>query len=368
MNSYYSTGYFYKNLFEKQIKNGLDIDVFVSVSSEFRRNDFDHGEYTVCSENYNEFDRFIFHLKQNKIYKDVRSKLNIENYSLVHAHSLFSNGYIAYRIKKEYGIPYIVAVRSTDVNLFFKRLIYLRRLGVKILSEASRIILLSKTYENHVIEKYIPENMKKKIRKKISIIPNGIDDFWFDNIADHKKKPEIPNVNILQIGHINKNKNVETTIKAVDLLIDQGYEIKFNVAGKMKNKKIIKKIKFLDYINYLGFNPKEDLVKIFEASDIFILPSVYETFGLVYAEAMSQGLPVIYSRGQGFDGQFENGEVGFSVDCFNSEDIARRVVDILENFELFSQNCINRVTKFKWSIIENQYRQIYKNIENNKAK
>ena len=42
----------------------------------------------------------------------------MNEYSLIHAHSLFSNGYIAMRIKQDYGIPYIVAVRNTDVNTF----------------------------------------------------------------------------------------------------------------------------------------------------------------------------------------------------------------------------------------------------------
>ena len=43
------------------------------------------------------------------------------------------------------------------------------------------------------------------------------------------------------------------------------------------------------------------------------MPSRYETFGLVYGEAMSQGLPIIYSKGQGVDGYFKEGTVGYGV-------------------------------------------------------
>ena len=54
--------------------------------------------------------------------------------------------------------------------------------------------------------------------------------------------------------------------------------------------------------------------------------SIMETFGLVYAEAMSQGLPIIYTKGQGFDEQFDEGKVGYHADCFNIEEIVKRII------------------------------------------
>ena len=80
---------------------------------------------------------------------------------------------------------------------------------------------------------------------------------------------------------------------------------------------------------------------------IFILPSIHETFGLVYAEALSQGLPIIYTRGQGFDGHFEEGEVGYSVDCYDYEEISNKVLEIITKYETISSKAVNGVQKFK---------------------
>jgi glycosyltransferase involved in cell wall biosynthesis len=59
--------------------------------------------------------------------------------------------------------------------------------------------------------------------------------------------------------------------------------------------------------------PKEKLLNNYRNSDIFIMPSYNETFGLVYIEAMSQGLPIIYTQNEGVDGYFKEGSVGYSV-------------------------------------------------------
>ena len=92
------------------------------------------------------------------------------------------------------------------------------------------------------------------------------------------------------------------------------------------------------------------------------MPSITETFGLVYPEAMSQGLPVIYTRGQGFDGQFKEGEVGYSVDAMNIEDIASKVIAIRGDFAEMSKRCINSINKFDWNRITNCYEKIYRSV------
>lgn len=359
INSYYSTSKFYKNIYELQKKNGLDIDVFVPISSNIQLEDFDYGDYTNISRNHGKYDRLIFHLKHYKIYKDVQKKFNVENYSLTHAHSLFSNGYIAMRLKKKYGIPYVVAVRNTDVNVFFKKMIHLRKLGVEILKEAKHIIFLSKSYEKQVLDNYVPKKIEWEIKKKISIIPNGIDNYWFEHLNTSKRQLKKNNLNLLQVGDVNKNKNIETTVKAVEILINKGYKIKLDVVGKIKDQNIYNKVKDLDFINYLGFKPKEELINIYRENDIFVLPSIHETFGLVYAEAMSQGLPVIYTKDQGFDGQFNEGLVGFHVNSINEEDIANKIIEVMQNYTTLSENTINNVFKFNWNSIVKRYNELY---------
>ncbi len=359
INSYYSSSSFYKNLFDKQIENGLDIDVYVPIPTSLDLTGRDLGSYTTISQNHSKYDRYIFHLKHSKIYQDIITKYNIMDYSIMHAHSLFSNGYIALRIKEEFGLPYIVAVRNTDVNVFFKYMIHLRKLGERILENADRVIFLSKPYRDYVIKQYVSLDLEEEVFNKSSIIPNGIDDFWFENKQKEKKDPYKQQLKLLFIGDLDRNKNVLTTSKAIKRLLLKSYDIKFTVVGRIINKDIYHQIKELEFINYISPKPMKELLEIYRGNDIFVMPSIAETFGLVYAEAMSQGLPVIYSKGQGFDGQFEDGVVGYSVNSRNPTEIAEAIAKILENYNDFSSNANKLSAKFNWNDINIQYQDIY---------
>lgn len=359
INSYFSSSPFYKNLFDKQINSRLDIDVFVPVPTSYKPTDIDFGLYSTLSKNHRKYDRLMFHVKHRKIYNDAIKRFQISEYSIVHAHSLFSNGYIALKLKQQFDVPYIVAVRNTDVNVFFKYFVHLRKLGIQILQEADKVIFLSETYRDAVIEKYIPDNLKEKINKKVSIIPNGIDDFWRENLGVTKINYDINNLKLLYVGVIDKNKNITTTVKAIEILQAKGYNIIFTIIGRIKDENIFNRIKDLHFVNYISPRPKEDLIEIYRNNDIFIMPSITETFGLVYAEAMSQGLPVIYSKGQGFDGQYRNGSVGYSVNCFDAPEIATKLILIGEKYSEISANCINQSSRYRWDLIVDEYTDIY---------
>ncbi|TGE34860.1 glycosyltransferase [Desulfosporosinus fructosivorans] len=362
INSYYNGSCFYKNLFDKQQDSGLDISVYVPMAKGTPSSTLNLGEYTTTSPNHGKYDRVLFHIKHRKIYKDIIKKFEMKEFDIVHAHSLFSNGYIALRLKKIYGLRYIVAVRNTDVNTFFKYMIHLRKLGVDILNEAEKVIFLSKPYRDFVIERYVPTKLKKEILNKTEIIPNGIDDFWLKNLGTSRASSGHNNLRLVYAGVINKNKNLKTTVKAIGLLQKKGYDVQFTVIGRIADKSIHQQIISLPFVKYIEPKPKEELIEIYCKEDIFIMPSIKESFGLVYAEAMSQGLPVIYTKGQGFDGQFEEGLVGYHVDCFNAEEIARRIIDIYSDYQGMSERCRVLSDTFDWKSIAPVYFDIYKSI------
>ena len=87
----------------------------------------------------------------------------------------------------------------------------------------------------------------------------------------------------------------------------QGYNVKLYSSWKIEDKKIYKKLKINHLLIILHLYQRKNLIEFIGENDIFVMPSINETFGLVYAEAMSQGLPVIYTKGQGFDKQFNDG-------------------------------------------------------------
>lgn len=172
-------------------------------------------------------------------------------------------------------------------------------------------------------------------------------------------------IRLIYVGSIDKNKNVITTILACKKLLSQGYEVKFTVVGDIKIKIDELNEKFIQHIPY---SSKEEIRKYFEESDIFIMPSRYETFGLVYAEALSQGLPVIYTRGQGFDGQIPDGEVGYSVRYDDVDEIVEKIILIYNNYDSYSSKIKNYIYKFNWENIADDYNRIYEGIVTKKLR
>lgn len=359
INSFFNGSMFYKNLYDQQLNKGLDIEVYVPVPKKAVYSNDNMGDYTTISPNHGKYDRVFFHLKQYKILKDIINKYVISDFTIIHAHSLFSNGYIALKLKEKYNVPYVVAVRNTDLNYFFKKMPHLRKTGIKILKEAKSIITLSESYKKQLIENYIPNNFKEEISSKTVIIPNGISDFWYQNIGTKKTLINKDEIKLLQVGVIDKNKNITTTVEAIEILNNIGYNIRLTLVGKVKDEKIYTLVKDLPYVNYVSPKAKEDLISIYRENDVFIMPSITETFGLVYVEAMSQGLPIIYSRGQGFDNQFNNGDVGYSVDSLNTKEIVEKIINIINNYDEISSRCIELCTKFMWEKVSRKYTKIY---------
>jgi len=85
------------------------------------------------------------------------------------------------------------------------------------------------------------------------------------------------------------------------------------------------------------------------------MASFQETFGMVYLEAMSQAMPIIYTKGQGIDGYFETNVPGFSVDPLSIEDIKEKILKIGENLVLYSNNSLNQIDRFSWNVVVQQY-------------
>lgn len=320
-------------------------------------------ENVLVSECFRKWDRVVFDYKQQKIRKALDSGLDVARYDLIHAYTLFTDGNCARTLSKKYGIPYVVAVRNTDVNSFFKYMVHLRSRGVAIMRDAKYVFFLSEAYRKQVFENYVPKKYHAELMPKTRIMPNGIDDFWIGNPAPAPKSlQDSKKLQLIYAGRIDKNKNIATTQKAMDLLCQRGYDVHLTVVGKPADQAVYEAVKADSRTTCLAAMPKEELIQQYRKSDLFVMPSHTETFGLVYAEAMSQGLPVIYTAGQGFDGHFPEGEVGFSVCDTDPEDVAEKILKVVENYSELSKNAISGAKRFDWDTIASQYAAMYREI------
>jgi len=297
--------------------------------------------------------RIFFILKKHRLLRSFEQKILSFKPDLIHAHTLFSDGVLAYEIYKKYSIPYIIAVRSTDTNSFLKYKRWLKGLGREILNNSERVIFISPSLQSQIVDIY-----GQGIINKSLIISNGIDKVFFkENI-----KPKIisNNPSLLYVGTFIKRKNVLTL---TNFAIMHGYQL--NIVGKKgkQEKKILSKAQTHKNIHYLGsLNNINDLIQVYRNSDIFIMPSYNETFGLVYPEALSQGTPIIYSKGTGIDGIFKEGAVGYGVNPGNSDEWNDAINKIVKNYTELSNACINKSKKFNWDTIGKQYIELYNRI------
>ena len=315
----------------------------------------------IIRECFKDVDRLFFNLKQKKIQASLEKSINVSEFDCIHAYTLFTDGNCAMNLSKKYNIPYVVAIRSTDVNDFFRKMPFLINRGIEIMKNASAIFFLSKSYKDQVLNKYVPNKYRKEFERKTYIIPNGIDDFWISNIPKETKDMHSP-IRLIYVGRIDYNKNIELTQSVVDKLNSKGMSCVLYVVGRPYNKRIYNNLLKDPNIICNEWLPKEELIKFYTQSDIFVMPSHKETFGLVYAEAMSQGLPVIYTRGQGFDKQFEDGMVGYSISDTSPKELEEKIIDIVSNYSELSKNCMEMSKKFEWDKICELYYKIYKKI------
>ena len=339
---------------------GYANDVFVPRLYNEKAKIIPNSNVSVC-ECFANWHKFFFFYKQRRIFRAAQSTCDFDGYDLIHAYTLFTDGNCARMISKKHGIPYVVAVRNTDVNDFFRLMPHLRRRGIRIMLDAKAIFFLSEPYRKQVFEKYIPKKYHAVLMKKSHIIPNGIDDFWFENLPEQENRVGDP-IKLIYAGRIDRNKNIHTTQKAMELLRGRGYHLTLTVVGRVEEQKIYDKIKEDPYTECLTPHPKETLLGLYRRHNLFVMPSFTESFGLVYAEAMSQGLPVIYSQGQGFDNQFPEGFVGYRVDAHNAEALADAIERVVQNFSNIAPNTVAAAKKFNWNEISARYDRIYKTI------
>jgi glycosyltransferase involved in cell wall biosynthesis len=101
------------------------------------------------------------------------------------------------------------------------------------------------------------------------------------------------------------------------------------------------------------------LAAIYRAHDIFVMPSFRETFGVAYIEALSQGLPIVFTRGQGVDGYFEPGTVGEAVNPHDAEALKAAILGLAERLDERRSLCVAAAKAFDWQRIAREYVELY---------
>lgn len=317
------------------------------------------------SKKLKKYHRILFRRKISFLYDSLLNSVDLSEIHISHATTLFSDGALALEIYRNYKIPYIVTVRTTDVQTFGKYRPDLFVLATKILRNASKVIFIAKSLKTSFYNHYFFKLLKKSMLPKSLLINNGIDQFWIDHLNAQK---QIHPSKIIYVGTFLERKNVVSLIQAVLKLKSHYSDLEITIIGKGgKQEEHIKQLakENPSAVTFIGpLNDKNDLLRAYRENHIFAMPSYVETFGLVYVEALTQGLPILYSEKDGIDGTFTI-RVGEAVNPFSANDIALGLEKIITNYTDYEIEQID-FSKFSWRSIAKNYASLYQSIlENN---
>lgn len=366
----------YENLYTQLDKLGVRQTVFVPLNAANHSRvgnqmiDFQtEGSKIIYSTVLKPRHRIFYMSKIKAIVKDLKKSVDLESIDAIHASTLCLDGAVAYMLHKELGLPYMCAIRNTDVNNYYKVFKWRRGFFSKILKAADKIVFISPKYKENFLGEIIPADIRKEIEERVMVIPNGVSNVFLENKSMGHKTFD-GKLNLIFVAAFYKGKGLVETIRAVDLLRKKGYDITLNAIGKglpnrPHDKEYEEQVEVMangkEWVKTQSFKKPDEIIAEMRKANGFVMVSKPETFGLVYVEALSQHLPIIYAKGQGFDGFYPDGYVGYPAEAGNAEDIAGKIEKLIKNYAAIESNveALDLDKDFDWSNIAKKYLSIY---------
>jgi glycosyltransferase involved in cell wall biosynthesis len=271
-------------------------------------------------------------------------------FDLIHAHYLLPDGYLAYLYSKRYNLPYLITIRNADIK-FLKKLNRDTpdfKKAELVIKNAGYILSPNAAYKDF---------FNKLFGIDAVIIPHGIDKDLISGIKAQTERKII----ITTIAQAIRRKQIDWVIEAVRSY--KGKEnILLNIVGEGPLLSELKEVAGGDErIVFRGKLPKTEVVGLLSQSDIFALPSIDETFGMVYLEAAATGNALVGHRNEGVWGVFVDGSD--MLFCSDEKDFEQKLYQLIDNEKLRSklkEGALTRVKTLTWDKVSDQYRNIYR--------
>lgn len=306
--------------------------------------------------------------------RTLKQELKSNKYDIVHIHCLYLfHGAVVAHYCRKYGIPYIVSPHGT-LDPFIYHRHRKRKAFIELLFENKNLNHASALHYTTEEEKVLARPFINHDRS--FVVPNGLymEDYQSEVVAGsfRAKYPETKNKKIiLFFSRLNFKKGLDLLIDAfakvnavkddVHLVItgpdNEGYgQI---VKGWIQDKGL------RDHVTFTGMLTGQDKLEVLKDSDMFVLPSYSENFGIAVIEAMICGLPVIISNKVNIWHELIDHEAGEVVNCDSSE-VAVSMLRLLDNPEYCSRLVENGMrlveSQFQWSKVGESLHNNYKEI------
>lgn len=279
-------------------------------------------------------------------------------FDIIHAHD-----WLAYpagmAAKKISGKPLVIHVHATDFDRsggsVNPRVYAIEREGMEM---ADKIIAVSELTKNIIVEKYdIPS-------EKITVVYNAVEPILDGNGVKYKKGFDEKVVTFL--GRITAQKGPEYFVEAAHLLLKKINKVRFVMAGSgdLMNQMIVRvaELGISDHFHFTGFLKGKDVAHMLQITDVFVMPSVSEPFGIVPLEAMQFNVPVIISNQSGVAEVIKN---AIKIDFWDTLEMADAIYGLLNYSALadyFKNEGKHEVEQLEWVNSAREVTEVYKSL------
>ncbi|HEX9740107.1 MAG TPA: N-acetyl-alpha-D-glucosaminyl L-malate synthase BshA [Ignavibacteriaceae bacterium] len=291
-----------------------------------------------------------------------------EKLDLFHVHYAIPHATSAFLAKEmmrgKIDIKIITTLHGTDITLVGLEPSFLPLVKFSI-EKSDGVTAVSRFLKEKTLTNY-------DIDKEIKVIPNFVDTELFKPNSDCTFRKNVASKGekiLVHTSNFRPVKRVPDTIKIFDI-VQKEIPAKLILIGdgpdRSECERLVRQLNLMEKVKFLG--KQDGLVEILTASDIFLIPSQSESFGLAALEAMACGLPVISSSVGGLPELVAHNECGFIAEIGDIERMAKYAIDLLTNekkYSIFSQNARSRsVNKFDINKVVPLYEEDYNKVLN----
>lgn len=345
-------------------KNGHEVH-FISYALPTRLDKYQEGIYYHAVE-FPHYPLFEFNLYTLSLAGKIIDVIKYEKIDILHVHYAIPHAVSGFLTKQILGnttdVKLVTTLHGTDITLVGLEPTFLPIVSYS-LEQSDAITAVSnylseKTYQNF------------NITKDIEVIPNFIDTSLYQrgDFACYKNQIAPKGERVLcHISNFRPVKRVTDTIKIFKEVLEH-IPSKLILIGDGPDRgeceRLTRELGLTEHVKFLGM--QASFIELLSISDVFLLPSQSESFGLSALEAMSCGVPVVGSNIGGIPEVISHDECGFVAELGDTERMARYVTELLQNskkWNAFSENARKRaVEKFDCSVIVPKYLSLYEKI------
>ena len=290
--------------------------------------------------------------------------VDLHKIDILHVHYAIPHAYAAFMSKqmlKTRGInlPIVTTLHGTDITLVGSHPFYKNAVEFSI-NNSDAVTSVSEDLKKDTLSFF-------NIKKNIEVIPNFVDLEKYKHVHENCDRSVLADDDEKIITHISNFRKV----KRIDDIINSFYLINKQINSKLillgdgperiKAEKLCDELNLNEKVLFLGAS--NETAKILCLSDVFVLASTTESFGLVALEAMASSVPVVSTNSGGLPEVNKNGFSGYLSDVGDINSMAKNAIKILEDSKKlinFKKNAKQQANKFDVHNIVPSYENIYK--------